>query len=255
MVWFVVFQILCIPLVNTGQESNPLKFRFSNLHPALPWPVSALDFQSSQYIQQGSSWSWNSWNITELEDIFCFSDRKSKGFWCILWGIWVTSGECTNGSFYTSVPECLCNFSVLSFDYTWFSPMVESVFDISKNLNAFIINLLFLNIIRLMGITLLFESEKPNTKHCPLCPFRFLCIQNLLSEKVDQMMEWSSRRSVVRMNGDKFRRFVKAPPRNYSVIVMFTALQPQRQCSVCRYACTHTYTLKAKAPSVCHNLA
>ncbi|XP_044046417.1 tumor suppressor candidate 3 isoform X2 [Siniperca chuatsi] len=60
--------------------------------------------------------------------------------------------------------------------------------------------------------------------------------ENLLSEKVDQMMEWSSRRSVVRMNGDKFRRFVKAPPRNYSVIVMFTALQPQRQCSVCRQA-------------------
>uniref|UniRef100_A0A8B9HK05 Tumor suppressor candidate 3 n=1 Tax=Astyanax mexicanus TaxID=7994 RepID=A0A8B9HK05_ASTMX len=50
---------------------------------------------------------------------------------------------------------------------------------------------------------------------------------------------WSSRRSVIRMNGDKFRRFVKAPPRNYSVIVMFTALQPQRQCSVCRYN-THT---------------
>lgn len=58
--------------------------------------------------------------------------------------------------------------------------------------------------------------------------------QNMLAEKVDQMMEWSSRRSVIRMNGDKFRRFVKAPPRNYSVIVMFTALQPQRQCSVCR---------------------
>uniref|UniRef100_A0A3Q4GDF0 Tumor suppressor candidate 3 n=1 Tax=Neolamprologus brichardi TaxID=32507 RepID=A0A3Q4GDF0_NEOBR len=66
--------------------------------------------------------------------------------------------------------------------------------------------------------------------------FLFLGVQNLLSEKVDQMMEWSSRRSVIRMNGDKFRRFVKAPPRNYSVIVMFTALQPQRQCSVCRQA-------------------
>jgi hypothetical protein len=67
----------------------------------------------------------------------------------------------------------------------------------------------------------------------------------MLVEKVDQMMEWSSRRSVIRMNGDKFRRFVKAPPRNYSVIVMFTALQPQRQCSVCRYGTTprrHTTT-------------
>lgn len=57
----------------------------------------------------------------------------------------------------------------------------------------------------------------------------------MLAEKVEQMMEWSSRRSVIRMNGEKFRRFVKAPPRNYSVIVMFTALQPQRQCSVCRW--------------------
>ncbi|XP_014167350.2 tumor suppressor candidate 3 [Geospiza fortis] len=61
-------------------------------------------------------------------------------------------------------------------------------------------------------------------------------ILNLLAEKVEQLMEWSSRRSVIRMNGDKFRRFVKAPPRNYSVVVMFTALQPQRQCSVCRQA-------------------
>ena len=49
-------------------------------------------------------------------------------------------------------------------------------------------------------------------------------------------MEWSSRRSVFRMNGDKFRKFIKAPPRNYSMVVMFTALQPQRQCSVCRLA-------------------
>ena len=71
-----------------------------------------------------------------------------------------------------------------------------------------------------------------------LCVRVYVCVcsvhQNMLAEKVEQMMEWSSRRSVIRMNGDKFRRFVKAPPRNYSVIVMFTALQPQRQCSVCR---------------------
>uniref|UniRef100_A0A8C6U6S5 Tumor suppressor candidate 3 n=1 Tax=Neogobius melanostomus TaxID=47308 RepID=A0A8C6U6S5_9GOBI len=72
----------------------------------------------------------------------------------------------------------------------------------------------------------------------PITAQTFICdeVKNLLSEKVEQMMEWSSRRSVIRMNGDKFRRFVKAPPRNYSVIVMFTALQPQRQCSVCRQA-------------------
>uniref|UniRef100_A0A1A8QZP8 Dolichyl-diphosphooligosaccharide--protein glycosyltransferase subunit MAGT1 n=1 Tax=Nothobranchius rachovii TaxID=451742 RepID=A0A1A8QZP8_9TELE len=60
--------------------------------------------------------------------------------------------------------------------------------------------------------------------------------ETLLSEKVTQMMDWTSKRSVIKMNGDKFRRFVKAPPRNYSVFIMFTALQPQRQCGVCRQA-------------------
>ncbi|MEQ2241925.1 Magnesium transporter protein 1 [Ilyodon furcidens] len=60
--------------------------------------------------------------------------------------------------------------------------------------------------------------------------------ETLLSEKVTQMMDWTSKRSVIRMNGEKFRRFVKAHPRNYSVFIMFTALQPQRQCGVCRQA-------------------
>nr|XP_006000306.2 PREDICTED: magnesium transporter protein 1 [Latimeria chalumnae] len=60
--------------------------------------------------------------------------------------------------------------------------------------------------------------------------------ESILGEKVGQMMDWASKRAVIRMNGDKFRRFVKAPPRNYSVIVMFTALQPQRQCMVCNQA-------------------
>ncbi|ELW65890.1 Magnesium transporter protein 1 [Tupaia chinensis] len=58
----------------------------------------------------------------------------------------------------------------------------------------------------------------------------------VLSEKVSQLMEWANKRPVIRMNGDKFRRLVKAPPRNYSVIVMFTALQLHRQCVVCKQA-------------------
>ncbi|KAJ1197408.1 hypothetical protein NDU88_001268 [Pleurodeles waltl] len=58
----------------------------------------------------------------------------------------------------------------------------------------------------------------------------------VLSEKVGQLMEWASKRAVIRINGDKFRRLVKAPPRNYSVIVMFTALQAHRQCAVCKQA-------------------
>nr|XP_046152718.1 magnesium transporter protein 1-like [Oncorhynchus gorbuscha] len=60
--------------------------------------------------------------------------------------------------------------------------------------------------------------------------------ETLLSEKVGQLMDWTGRRAVIRMNGEKFRRFVKAPPRNYSVVIMFTALQPQRQCGVCKQA-------------------
>nr|XP_023997658.1 magnesium transporter protein 1-like [Salvelinus alpinus] len=58
--------------------------------------------------------------------------------------------------------------------------------------------------------------------------------ETLLSEKVGQLMDWTGKRAVIRMNGEKFRRFVKAPPRNYSVVIMFTALQPQRQCGVCK---------------------
>ncbi len=62
-----------------------------------------------------------------------------------------------------------------------------------------------------------------------------LSLQTLLSEKVGQMMEWTSKRAVIRLNGEKFRRLIRAPPRNYSVIIMFTALQQQRQCAVCKW--------------------
>ncbi|XP_070554228.1 dolichyl-diphosphooligosaccharide--protein glycosyltransferase subunit TUSC3-like isoform X2 [Ptychodera flava] len=58
--------------------------------------------------------------------------------------------------------------------------------------------------------------------------------EQVLGDRVKQLMDWNSKRSVIRLNGDKFRQYVKATPRNYSVVVMFTALQPQRQCTVCR---------------------
>lgn len=77
------------------------------------------------------------------------------------------------------------------------------------------------------------QSERIITRRT-LIIFLNLSPQTLLSEKVGQMMDWTAKRAVIRMNGDKFRRFVRAPPRNYSVIIMFTALQPQRQCGVCR---------------------
>lgn len=46
----------------------------------------------------------------------------------------------------------------------------------------------------------------------------------------------SLKKSVLKFNGQKFREYVKQSPRNYSIIVMLTALAPARQCAVCRLA-------------------
>lgn len=57
-----------------------------------------------------------------------------------------------------------------------------------------------------------------------------------LAERVQQLMEMAMKRSVLKFNGPKFKQYIKATPRNYSVIVMFTAMAPQRQCQICRHA-------------------
>jgi oligosaccharyltransferase complex subunit gamma len=59
---------------------------------------------------------------------------------------------------------------------------------------------------------------------------------NVLNEKVGKLMDWSSKQPVIRMDGSKFREFLKTAPRNYSVILMLTALAPQRQCFMCQQA-------------------
>ncbi|XP_021342211.1 tumor suppressor candidate 3-like [Mizuhopecten yessoensis] len=57
-----------------------------------------------------------------------------------------------------------------------------------------------------------------------------------VGEKVQQLSDWNNKKSIIRLNGEKFKQYVKAAPKNYSVVVMLTALQAQRQCSVCRQA-------------------
>merc|ERR1712018_511126 len=57
-----------------------------------------------------------------------------------------------------------------------------------------------------------------------------------LGEKVQQLVESTAKRPVVRLNGNKFRDYVRNAPRNYSIIVMFTALSAQRQCAICKQA-------------------
>jgi oligosaccharyltransferase complex subunit gamma len=57
-----------------------------------------------------------------------------------------------------------------------------------------------------------------------------------LADRVQQLTDLSAKRPVIRLNGNKFRDLVKGSPRNYSMIVMFTALSAQRQCAICKQA-------------------
>ncbi|GLV35751.1 Oligosaccharide transferase gamma subunit [Carabus blaptoides fortunei] len=57
-----------------------------------------------------------------------------------------------------------------------------------------------------------------------------------MAERVQQLTDMTAKKSVLRFNGNKFRDFVKTTPRNYSVVVMFTAMAPSRQCMICRHA-------------------
>ena len=60
--------------------------------------------------------------------------------------------------------------------------------------------------------------------------------ETYIADKVKQMTELNFRRPLIRLKGDQFKNLVKNAPKNYSVIVMLTALQPQRQCQICQQA-------------------
>merc|ERR1712029_876202 len=67
-----------------------------------------------------------------------------------------------------------------------------------------------------------------------------------MAEKVSTLRDLASRKSVIRFNGNKFREYVKTSPRNYSMIVMFTALSSSRQCMICKEAMDE-YTVVANS--------
>jgi len=50
------------------------------------------------------------------------------------------------------------------------------------------------------------------------------------------LTDWSLKKPIVRLNSERFKHFVRTAPRNYSMIVMLTALSPSRQCGICKYA-------------------
>ncbi|CAK9797819.1 Magnesium transporter protein 1 [Anthophora plagiata] len=69
------------------------------------------------------------------------------------------------------------------------------------------------------------------------CQYRIKNTQGTsLSDRVQQLTELALTRPVIKFNGAKFKEYVKTTPRNYSVVVMFTAMAPQRQCQICRHA-------------------
>jgi len=57
-----------------------------------------------------------------------------------------------------------------------------------------------------------------------------------LQERVAQLVELTSRRTVVKLSSNTFKDLVRGSPRNFSTVVMFTAMQPHRGCAVCRQA-------------------
>jgi len=57
-----------------------------------------------------------------------------------------------------------------------------------------------------------------------------------LADKVQQLTDLNFKRSIIRFNGNKYKDFIKTAPKNYSVVILFTAMAPQRQCAICRQA-------------------
>lgn len=45
----------------------------------------------------------------------------------------------------------------------------------------------------------------------------------------------TAKKSIIPLNFNKFKEYVKSPPRDYSFIVMFTAMAPARRCAICQH--------------------
>ncbi|XP_064219824.1 magnesium transporter protein 1-like [Aotus nancymaae] len=60
--------------------------------------------------------------------------------------------------------------------------------------------------------------------------------KKLLAKKVSRLMSWTKKDGVIRMNETTFYHFVFDAPKNYSVIVMFTALHEFSSCATCKVA-------------------
>lgn len=44
----------------------------------------------------------------------------------------------------------------------------------------------------------------------------------------------SAKKPIISLNLNKFKEFVKSPPRDYSFVIMFTAMAASRRCAICQ---------------------
>jgi len=116
----------------------------------------------------------------------------------------IQAPHCAGSSFH---PE-LCRLSIQN----------ENCED-SLNISTFITPLLSLDMLSEHGSSIILFLQNQGTS---------------LAERVQQLTEMAMKKSVLKFNGSKFKQYIKSPPRNYSGVVMFTAMAPQRQCQICR---------------------
>ncbi|XKL67975.1 hypothetical protein PGB90_003466 [Kerria lacca] len=75
-----------------------------------------------------------------------------------------------------------------------------------------------------------------------------------LHEKIASLKEISMKKGIVKLNNVKYKDYVDCSTRNYSFIIMFTALEPHRQCSICK-AVYDEYIIAAKSFQITHGLS
>jgi len=73
-----------------------------------------------------------------------------------------------------------------------------------------------------------------------------------LDEKVRILQEMLMKRPVISLNNERWKNFVKSSPRNYSMIVMFTALSSEYNCAICK-AAYDEYTIIANSYRYMHS--
>lgn len=75
-----------------------------------------------------------------------------------------------------------------------------------------------------------------------------------LIEKINHLKEMSSKKGIIKLNNSKFKDYVKWSARNYSFVLMFTALEPHRQCSICS-AVYDEFVITAKSFQLTYELS